>query len=78
VAAQYFPDFVGRPHEELALFAFTVGVLCRIETARPIEHFPRDIVQDFLNDGAVGLVARCLPGMKVDVDQLHVGIKHAL
>ena len=68
--SKHFPDLVRRPDKELALLALAVGVLRRIETSLWIEHFPHDIVQDFLGYGAEELTARHLPGVQVDARQL--------
>jgi hypothetical protein len=44
LVAQDFLDLAGCPDEELALFAFTVGILCRVEPARWICHLGDHVV----------------------------------
>jgi hypothetical protein len=72
LAVEDLANLVRRPDKELALLALAVGVLRRIETSLRIEHFPHDIVQDFLGDGAEELVAGDLPGVQIDAGQLGV------
>ena len=57
LVAQDFLDLAGCPDEELALFAFAVGVLRAVKSPGGIRHLPHNIVQDFLRDGAEERVA---------------------
>ncbi len=69
-------DLVGRPDVELALDAFAIGILAAIETAAFVAHFKQDVVEGFLGDSAVQLVARDLPGVKVDARKLGIVVEH--
>ena len=60
---KYLADLVRRPDEELALFAFAVGILRAVEPSGRVGHLADHIVQDLFGDGPKELVARDLPGV---------------
>jgi len=55
--AERVPKLVGRPHEELALVAFRIGVLRGVEAAGGVGHLAQDVVERLLAHAAALRVA---------------------
>ena len=71
-------EFVEGPDVELALFAFAVGVLGRVEPAVRMAQVTQDVVDGLLDHPPVPLLAGHLPGVEVGTTQRRLVVEHLL